>query len=266
MIGRPNESTGRDAGTGLDHVLDFLSTALEYDHDDARARSRMLWERWEPSEPFVPRPCFWVDDTGTPCPDVTCPSSPQLCAQHYAEFRTWLSEITRDARRYERDYWLMGMGPHVRYWSSYTSRATVGAGRGDGAGRRRTRQRRVDEWGESETLVTRRKAPESVADPTMISLPRWHTNAACRHEDRDVFFPRYETRPAVAKAKSICETCPVRESCLIDALSYVEEGPRGALHVPAGVVGGTTAAERKALVERLRAKHEDDADASPVAA
>lgn len=69
----------------------------------------------------------------------------------------------------------------------------------------------------------------------------WWPFAACRGvEDPDLFFSVSEVGPGaaeVARAKAICEDCPVRRLCLEDALA---DG------VPYGVFGGTTPEERRA--------------------
>ena len=72
-----------------------------------------------------------------------------------------------------------------------------------------------------------------------------YTEAACRHEDPELFFPdgRGPARPAhqrasdlafqVAYAKSFCDPCPARLACLEQNLD-----------VPYGIFGGLTQQER----------------------
>jgi len=68
----------------------------------------------------------------------------------------------------------------------------------------------------------------------------WHDNAACRELDPDAFFiehlkdDRYIR--ALARAKAVCRTCPVREECLDFAVRNNE---------PAGVWGGLSPRERR---------------------
>jgi WhiB family redox-sensing transcriptional regulator len=72
---------------------------------------------------------------------------------------------------------------------------------------------------------------------------RWWLQAACGPRDADLFFPepgslsRREWRQREQAAKQVCATCPVRRSCLEEALVRPEEF---------GVWGGMTADERAA--------------------
>jgi WhiB family transcriptional regulator, redox-sensing transcriptional regulator len=73
------------------------------------------------------------------------------------------------------------------------------------------------------------------------NLGDWRSRAACLSADPDLFFPISSSGPArdqVAKAKSICATCQVRQECLDYAL---------ATHEIHGVWGGTSEEERKLL-------------------
>jgi WhiB family redox-sensing transcriptional regulator len=85
---------------------------------------------------------------------------------------------------------------------------------------------------------------------------RWWLRAACGPRDADLFFPepgslsRTEWRLREEAAKRVCATCPVRLSCLEEALLTPEES---------GVWGGMTADER------ARTRHETAAlRAAPV--
>lgn len=63
--------------------------------------------------------------------------------------------------------------------------------------------------------------------------------AACRGVDPELFFPVTEIGPGaqqVARAKAVCERCPVASACLAYALE------NGLTH---GVFGGLTGAERR---------------------
>lgn len=73
-------------------------------------------------------------------------------------------------------------------------------------------------------------------------LGTWRDQAACDGTDPDLWFPTgrgFDAAPAIAAAKDICATCPVRPECL-------EAG----LHEPYGVWGGMSEKERR--VERRR--------------
>lgn len=65
----------------------------------------------------------------------------------------------------------------------------------------------------------------------------WHDTAACLNQPHNLFFPDDYKRGADT-AKAICRSCPAREECLNFAL---------AMHIPDGVFGGLTPAERQAL-------------------
>jgi WhiB family redox-sensing transcriptional regulator len=71
----------------------------------------------------------------------------------------------------------------------------------------------------------------------------WRLDAACRHVDPDLFFPTGTARSAadhIEAAKAVCRACPVRRPCLDFALGS---------HQDAGIWGGTSEEERRALRE-----------------
>lgn len=75
----------------------------------------------------------------------------------------------------------------------------------------------------------------------------WWREAACTHEDPEVFFPVATTGAALrdqqARAKAVCQRCPVIRQCLSWALRTA----------PAqGVWGGTCEEERRVLMRGLR--------------
>lgn len=81
---------------------------------------------------------------------------------------------------------------------------------------------------------------------SIISLmPEWHTRAACRNTSKSVFFgsstpaerPAY-TLTSIRKARAICETCPVFNECLYQALTNREDY---------GLWAGTTMRQRKEI-------------------
>jgi WhiB family redox-sensing transcriptional regulator len=72
----------------------------------------------------------------------------------------------------------------------------------------------------------------------------WRNRALCRDEDPELFFPVGSTGPAerqVEEAKAVCRRCVVMSDCLTWA---IETGQ------VAGVWGGTSEDERRALVRR----------------
>jgi WhiB family transcriptional regulator, redox-sensing transcriptional regulator len=72
----------------------------------------------------------------------------------------------------------------------------------------------------------------------------WQNLAACRDEDPRLFFPIGNTGAEldqIAEAKAICHRCEVVETCLKWAIES---------HQDAGVWGGLSADERRALKRR----------------
>lgn len=74
----------------------------------------------------------------------------------------------------------------------------------------------------------------------------WRHEAVCRDEDPELFFPVGNSGPAltqIAKAKLVCNRCPVATSCLKWALESGQD---------AGVWGGMSEEERRALKRRAQ--------------
>ena len=72
----------------------------------------------------------------------------------------------------------------------------------------------------------------------------WRHKAVCREEDPELFFPVGNSGPAlaqIAKAKLVCNKCPVTHDCLAWAISSGQD---------AGVWGGMSEDERRALKRR----------------
>lgn len=73
--------------------------------------------------------------------------------------------------------------------------------------------------------------------------------AACRGPHQEIFFPptvsetRRAKRRREARAKEICHTCPIEETCLGIALKRNEQH---------GIWGGHTAKERRAVLISLK--------------
>lgn len=84
---------------------------------------------------------------------------------------------------------------------------------------------------------------------SVMSYPRqegWVERGACQHSDPDLFFPVAARGPALrqlAKAKQVCQRCPVRVQCLEYALQNGESF---------GVWGGTSEEERRLIRRRRR--------------
>jgi WhiB family redox-sensing transcriptional regulator len=78
------------------------------------------------------------------------------------------------------------------------------------------------------------------------SMPNWRSAAACLSVDPDLFFPISTTGPAlpqIARAKTICAQCAVRQACLEFAVSNDQNF---------GIWGGTTAEDRQRERRRRR--------------
>ena len=79
-------------------------------------------------------------------------------------------------------------------------------------------------------------------------IPGWQFRAACRGEDSALFFApshferKHEKDAREARAKALCDQCPVRGDCLDYALRIRE---------PHGVWGGLNEAERRAVLREL---------------
>ena len=72
----------------------------------------------------------------------------------------------------------------------------------------------------------------------------WRHKAVCREEDPELFFPVGNSGPAlaqIAKAKLVCNPCPVASQCLNWAIESGQD---------AGVWGGMAEDERRALKRR----------------
>lgn len=72
----------------------------------------------------------------------------------------------------------------------------------------------------------------------------WRTDAACRREDPDLFFPDGTTGRHLIQmeaAKQVCYRCPVMEQCARWALAAREEH---------GVWGGFSEDERRTILRR----------------
>jgi WhiB family redox-sensing transcriptional regulator len=79
----------------------------------------------------------------------------------------------------------------------------------------------------------------------MSASVNWRDDAACARADPDLFFPVSATGLALSQideAKRVCQGCPARTPCLEWALEHA---------VAAGIWGGATDEERRAMRQRL---------------
>jgi WhiB family transcriptional regulator, redox-sensing transcriptional regulator len=82
---------------------------------------------------------------------------------------------------------------------------------------------------------------------SVMSYPKqdaWEARGACKHSDPELFFPVTARGPALrqlAKAKKVCERCPVRAQCLEYALQSGQSF---------GVWGGASEEERRLMRRR----------------
>jgi WhiB family transcriptional regulator, redox-sensing transcriptional regulator len=75
----------------------------------------------------------------------------------------------------------------------------------------------------------------------LIEQPAWMADAACRHLDSDLFFPRRHGYAGSGKqAKAVCASCPVIDECLDWALAFPASND-------SGIYAGTNADERRRL-------------------
>jgi hypothetical protein len=89
--------------------------------------------------------------------------------------------------------------------------------------------------------------------PETRRKPDWRDDAECATDQyakhRDLWFPSHGDHEAIAAAKRVCATCPVRTACLDDALA--EEGGRShdGRH---GIRGGLGPRGRRRRYEQTR--------------
>lgn len=90
-----------------------------------------------------------------------------------------------------------------------------------------------------------RSRPEPAAGYESAS---WRESAACSQADPELFFPIAKAGPArseIQRAKAVCASCPVRQSCLAFALATNQEY---------GIWGGYDEDERRWLRHRREAR------------
>lgn len=77
--------------------------------------------------------------------------------------------------------------------------------------------------------------------PLNIDRPDWVENAACYGIGWEIFFPeRPDAKRYIAKAKKICDKCPVAAQCLEYAIETNSPG----------IWAGTGPRERQAIIDR----------------
>lgn len=84
--------------------------------------------------------------------------------------------------------------------------------------------------------------------------PEWHHYAACADQfdssgNEDPWFPNARDKEAVDAARRICDGCPVRDDCLLDALMAEAAAARSDRY---GIRGGLTGPQRRRLFDELR--------------
>lgn len=77
--------------------------------------------------------------------------------------------------------------------------------------------------------------------PDLKPRDKWRLRAACGDSDTALFFPTENDEPAIAAAKAVCATCPVRDKCLEFALVTRQDD---------GVWGGLDENERRSVRRR----------------
>lgn len=84
---------------------------------------------------------------------------------------------------------------------------------------------------------------------------RWRDEAACLTADPDMFFPEPGDHATAAKAIAVCQSCPVTDACLRDALATGERH---------GIRGGLNPQRRARLrTDRRRGIHRTACDSTP---
>jgi WhiB family redox-sensing transcriptional regulator len=85
----------------------------------------------------------------------------------------------------------------------------------------------------------------SVNDPWWMRPSKrtdWMESGLCRQTDPDLFFPEQGSN-MTRRAKRVCRSCPVMDTCLDYALDFPGID---------GVWGGTTQRERNGMIRRAR--------------
>ncbi|WP_438489509.1 WhiB family transcriptional regulator [Streptomyces sp. S186] len=75
----------------------------------------------------------------------------------------------------------------------------------------------------------------------------WRTEALCAQIDPEIFAPDVCNAATVREPKSTCEVCPVKATCLEEALAEEQGLPP---QMRGGIRGGTTPRERHAIAKR----------------
>lgn len=89
---------------------------------------------------------------------------------------------------------------------------------------------------------------------SLLALARpksWWQQAACRGAGEEIFYPPQggDFIKSYAEARRLCGMCPVRQTCLDEALRV--ENALGGGHNCVGMRGGLTAVEREKIVKAM---------------
>lgn len=68
----------------------------------------------------------------------------------------------------------------------------------------------------------------------------WYEKAHCKGKATQEFYPEFTTTPIPPHIQRLCDTCPVQGECLTRAL----------VHRESGIWGGTTEAQRNAILSK----------------
>lgn len=82
-----------------------------------------------------------------------------------------------------------------------------------------------------------------------IHVPAWQRKAACLGHNAELFDTELKDHNGAraARAKAVCDGCPVKTACLVWALEHEQGAPAAGR---AGIWGGLTPTERAALTRR----------------
>lgn len=65
----------------------------------------------------------------------------------------------------------------------------------------------------------------------------WKEEASCLNLDTNIFFDKYEEDEDLRRAvDNLCNACPVRRTCLLDAISRHEYGVHAAVYLENGKI------------------------------
>lgn len=111
-------------------------------------------------------------------------------------------------------------------------------------------------------MLRNRLGADLMAEMLRASPPEenWSDDAACKGKPVDWWFPNERNVYLTVKARypealPICEACPVRTACAVDAVNFEFGRPHDGGAKPIGMFGGLAPLER-ATLHQIRNRHQ----------